>query len=179
MSDRELAPGQIVELLASKHKGFYLVQHVKDEGEKLTLDVLPETAWDITDPVARKHKSRALEFNKTYRHLVKIVPAHAPICRECGMMWPCSHHKETAQVNQMMNEVEWEERKRERARETRRLARLRYETPGICPACQQPVTYGQPSQTFTTNAVIAGGPPVTYHVSRHCCVDVKHHSMTD
>lgn len=44
----------------------------------------------------------------------------------------------------------------------------RYETPGICPACQEPVTHRQKSETFP-NVMVPLGPPVTFHAGRQNC----------
>jgi hypothetical protein len=45
----------------------------------------------------------------------------------------------------------------------------RFETPGVCPACSEPVSARQKSITFDGNVEIPGGAPVTYHVGRGGC----------
>lgn len=51
-----------------------------------------------------------------------------------------------------------------------RMERMnRYATPGVCPACSEPVTDKQKSITFADNIETPVGPPVTYHVGRVGC----------
>jgi hypothetical protein len=44
-----------------------------------------------------------------------------------------------------------------------------FETPGVCPACSEPITLRQKSVTFEDNIEIPGGPPLTYHAGRSGC----------
>lgn len=51
----------------------------------------------------------------------------------------------------------------------RSAARMaRYETPGVCPHCQEIVTHRQERETFP-NVVVPGGAPVTFHAGRRGC----------
>jgi hypothetical protein len=45
----------------------------------------------------------------------------------------------------------------------------RYMMPGVCPACNEPITSRQKAiVTFDENIEIPGGPPVTFHRRRGC-----------
>lgn len=78
---------------------------------------------------------------------------HYPVCGLCGEPTPCR------------------EREADRITEHELTVMARYETPGVCPACQEPVTGRQKSITFTDNIRVPGGPSVTYHVGRERCRD--------
>lgn len=76
--------------------------------------------------------------------------SHYPVCRECQEPIPC---------------------RAEAASEYAQAASARmgrYEIPGICPACEEPVTDRQKSVTFEGNLEIPGGPAVTFHTRRGC-----------
>ena len=75
---------------------------------------------------------------------------HYPICATCYEPLPC---------REQMAEVV-------AAGSARRMGR--YETPGICPSCAEPVTARQESRTFADNLEVIGGPPVTFHLRRKC-----------
>jgi hypothetical protein len=75
---------------------------------------------------------------------------HYPVCSACGEPTPCRE-----KIGQRVG-----------ARELERMER--YETQGICPACQTPVTYRQRSLTFPDNVELPGGPPVTFHRRKRC-----------
>jgi len=75
---------------------------------------------------------------------------HYPVCSACGEPTPCRE-----KIGQRVG-----------AREMKRMER--YETQGICPACQTPVTYRQRSLTFPDNVELPGGPPVTFHRRKRC-----------
>lgn len=75
---------------------------------------------------------------------------HYPICAQCHEPLPCR--------DQMAQRVS-----------TEAMAHMsRYEMAGVCPACEEPVTGRQKSQTWPDNAVIPQGPPVTFHLRRQC-----------
>ena len=42
----------------------------------------------------------------------------------------------------------------------------RYDIPGLCPACSEPVTSRHKVMTFEENLRVPLGPPVTFHVGR-------------
>lgn len=76
---------------------------------------------------------------------------HYPVCAKCLEPVPC--REEMAE--------------REAAKASAHMSR--YETPGTCPACEEPVTVRQRSMTFPDNMEIPGGPAVTFHVGRYGC----------
>jgi hypothetical protein len=78
-------------------------------------------------------------------------PGRFPVCSCCGEPAPC-------RVQLREDTVE------------RELARMRrFETPGQCPACGEPVRKDQPAVRFPVNLEVPLGPPVTYHVGSTRC----------
>lgn len=76
--------------------------------------------------------------------------AHFPTCGTCGEPSPCR----VLTAERLAGRV---------------MARFnRYETAGICPACEEPVTSRQRSHTWQENAEVVGGPPVMFHLRRRC-----------
>lgn len=174
--DNRPAPGDTIQIIRSEFAGYYRVIRTTERDGKPVYDLLPEDAWEIADPVNQRSHRISLSLPVAS---ARTVGEHAPVCRTCGKLWPCTHVKNIRQLDQDIQDLEEQERKRHRARGQRRRFRARYLVPGVCPACQKPVTFGQPSQTFDTNAIIKNGPPVTFHVSRKCGIDTRHHSMHD
>lgn len=79
------------------------------------------------------------------------IDEHYPVCVQCGEPTPCR------------------ERVGERVAAAEMADMTRYETPGVCPACTEPVTRRQKYQTFQENTQIPGGAPVTFHIGRRQC----------
>lgn len=79
-----------------------------------------------------------------------VLREHYGLCVHCDELLPC-------------REVMAERWAQENAK---RMSR--YETPGMCPACLQPVTTRQKSETLP-NVVVPLGPPVTFHAGRKGC----------
>jgi hypothetical protein len=75
---------------------------------------------------------------------------HYPVCAACREPVPCRE----------------EMARRVSAASVQRIDR--YLTPGVCPACLQPVSSRQRAITFGENVEIPAGPPVTYHLRRRC-----------
>lgn len=98
-----------------------------------------------------KHRGRDLHIEARGAHWDVFRSEHYPICAKCSEPRPC--REEMAE--------------RVSAAAAQRFAR--YETPGICPACEKPVTARQKSMTFADNLEVLGGPPVTFHVNRAGC----------
>lgn len=119
-----------------------------------------ESAVVVLRPVSNISGATACEEDRHLRHRWGrswyVYPdEHFPLCSQCGEPTPC-------------REV-LAERATERLVE-RELARMaRFENPGVCPACGEPVTGRQKSLTFAENVEIPGGPPVTFHVGRSAC----------
>lgn len=75
---------------------------------------------------------------------------HYPVCRSCGDLMPCRE--------QLIEQTVQAERERLR----------RYDIPGICPACEEPVSQRQLRQTWPQNLVAPTDQPVTFHLRRQC-----------
>ena len=78
------------------------------------------------------------------------LPEHYAVCHKCGEIPPCS-------------EVWTEWVVAEHAKQD-----ARYDTEGICPSCQEPVTGRQKSHRFEDNLRVPLGPPVTFHARSRC-----------
>lgn len=76
---------------------------------------------------------------------------HYPMCASCAEPLPCRE--------QMASKIA--------AASVRQMDR--YSMPGVCPACEEPVTSRQKSLTLPDNLEIPGGPPVTFHAGRVEC----------
>lgn len=76
---------------------------------------------------------------------------HYPICAQCHEPVPCR-----------------EEMARKIGEKAEQDA-ARYEIPGVCPACSEPVTSRHKVMTFEDNLRVPFGPPVTFHVGRREC----------
>lgn len=75
---------------------------------------------------------------------------HYALCIHCGELSPCR------------------DRMAERQAEKQTAHMSRYETPGVCPACMEPVTHRQARETFP-NIYVPLGEPVTFHAGRRAC----------
>lgn len=80
----------------------------------------------------------------------RYTDEHYPVCHHCQEPVPCRDRM----VEQFMTQAA--ERNR------------RYEIPGVCPACEQPVTERQIRQTWTENLIVPTGGPVTFHLRKRC-----------
>ena len=81
---------------------------------------------------------------------VYLLDERYPVCSHCHELMPCSDTHIGAQVEADARRTE------------------RFETPGICPACLEPVTGRQQSVTFGDNLHVPLGPPVTFHTRTRC-----------
>lgn len=75
---------------------------------------------------------------------------HYGLCVHCGELLPCRDRMAEQQA----------------LLQTERMAR--YETPGVCPECLEPVTDRQDRETFP-NIYVPLGPDVTFHAGRKKC----------
>lgn len=80
---------------------------------------------------------------------VMTLPERYAICSCCGDLAPCRHEVEDRAVDAALTRA------------------ARFEQPGVCPACREPVTTRQQSVTLP-NVVVPLGPPVTYHMRLKC-----------
>lgn len=104
------------------------------------------TSGDVRD---RDH-DRHFRYGGRFGSLDVYADDHYPICAQCHEPIPCR--------DKMVERIS------EQA-----IARMgRFEVPGICPACSEPVTRRQESQTWPDNAVVFQGPPVTFHLRSRC-----------
>lgn len=103
------------------------------------------------DPVAHLSQQVSVRLSGWRRRALPMYPdEHWPSCARCAEPLPCRER--------MAAKIAAAE-----------LAKLgRYETAGVCPACQEPVTARQQSLTFSENLVLPGGPPVTFHQRSRC-----------
>lgn len=101
------------------------------------------------DPTVAAHSKDLHLVGSGYRPF-PVLHEHYGLCVHCKELLPC------------------------RATIAERIAKraasqmARYETPGVCPACQEPVTHRQASETFP-NVMVPIGPPVTFHAGRRAC----------
>lgn len=90
----------------------------------------------------------------------QVLSDHYALCVRCGDLMPCR------------------EQVADRVIERMRRKSARYEIPGVCPACGEPVTERQKSTTLA-NTVIPSGPPVTFHAGRHRCRDAMERYLVE
>ena len=79
-----------------------------------------------------------------------VLEERYPVCSHCHQLMPCSDSYITGQMDAAVQ------------------AAARFETPGVCPSCMEPVTSRQRSITFETNLHVPLGPPVTFHTRTRC-----------
>lgn len=79
-----------------------------------------------------------------------VLPEHYAVCVHCSTLLPCRHTTAQEAGEAALKRME------------------RYETPGICPACSEPISARQKSITFQENVELLLGPPVTFHRRREC-----------
>lgn len=103
-----------------------------------------------TDVRARDHDKHFRVGGERTATLYLYTDTHYPICAECHEPLPCR--------DQMAEQVSTKAAEQ----------MVRYEVPGVCPACSEVVTHRQRSQTWPDNAVIPGGPPITFHLRGKC-----------
>lgn len=89
------------------------------------------------------------------------LPEHYAVCRICGQLSPC-------ECSLMADRME----------EDAQIAH-RFETPGVCPECLEPVTDRQGSRTFEVNLFVPAGPPVTFHTRKRCSESERQGSLRD
>jgi hypothetical protein len=90
------------------------------------------------------------KHGRVVSHRWPILDEHYPVCVKCGDLTPC---REVTADKTAAASIE-------RA--------SRYETAGVCPACEEVVTHRQKSITWQQNMVAILGPPVTFHLRSKC-----------
>lgn len=101
------------------------------------------------DPRARDHDKSYTIRSSHYRWHV-YSDEHFPVCATCGDPMPC--REQTASE--------------ETAAELKHMTR--FETPGVCPACREPITARQKFRMFEENVIVPLGSPVTFHTRGSC-----------
>jgi hypothetical protein len=122
------------------------VQQAGDHYAPYAIVLRPVDAGD--DP---KDRGRDVHLESRGHYWDVYPDEHYPVCASCLEPLPC-RERMAEQVSRKAGE--W---------------MARFETPGICPACEKPVSFRQRSMTFAENVEIPGGPPVTFHVGRYGC----------
>lgn len=80
---------------------------------------------------------------------------HYPVCAVCHEPQPCRDQlieKEVTEASERMQ---------------------RYEIPGVCPSCSEPVTTRHLRQTWPDNLVTMSGQPVTFHLRQKCADEAR------
>lgn len=88
--------------------------------------------------------------HKPSRSDLPVIHEHYGLCVHCGQLLPCREMEVQRYTDQ----------------EVKRMKR--YDQPGVCPACEEPVTRRMESERFA-NIVVPGGPSVTFHMGRRAC----------
>jgi hypothetical protein len=121
-------------------------EHPKYPGSSCTVLQLRPIEATVTD-------GANLDIHRGWRSrysLPEVLTAHYALCVHCGDLMPCREQMAERASTAVMKAMEM------------------YETPGICPACGDPVTHRMQSETFP-NVVVPLGAPVTFHMGRRGC----------
>ena len=122
------------------------VDHPDGSGRILTVLRLRPVDATVADGA-----SRDVHRGSVYRSdLPRVLPEHYALCVRCGDLMPCREMVAEKSANQAMKVMS------------------RYEVPGVCPACGDPVTSRMRSETFP-NVVVPLGSDVTFHMGRRYC----------
>ena len=97
-----------------------------------------------------KRKRLHFAFPRWPDRRVWKLPEHYAICRCCQQLPPCQQVYTDAIYQQSQANA------------------ARYETAGVCPACQEVVTDRQRSFLFATNLYVPLGPQVVFHARQRC-----------
>jgi hypothetical protein len=145
----KLEPGDI---LAWEH-AVYRVQLVEsrptDHDENCPVRVIMRPIEITGDDVRDRDHDRALKAPEHYYW--QVYPTeHYPICVKCQEPLPCREQMIEQVAAASAEDFE------------------RYSTPGVCPACDKPVSSRQKSISWPDNVVVPFGPPVTFHLRNEC-----------
>lgn len=103
------------------------------------------------DPRARDYD---VHLHVSPWHRLDVYPdEHYPVCAKCLEPMPCRERKVTEIAERAAKAAD------------------AHSVPGVCPACQEPITGRQRVMTFEENLLIPFGPPVTFHSGRRGCRD--------
>jgi hypothetical protein len=143
----ELKPGT---LMPFEHAVWRIVEtkYIEEHGDRPCTVVVRPISITADDPRSRDHD---LHLGSDKYHLWYIYPdEHYPICAACHEPLPCRERMAEQISGQQAERFE------------------RFTMAGVCPACQEPVSSRQKSLTMEDNAVVPGGPPVTFHLRAKC-----------
>jgi hypothetical protein len=151
-----LQPG---ELVAFEHAVWRVVEvHPKPQDEQYPWRVILRPAHINTGDVRDRDHDKAYKAGK--HAWWDVYPnEHYPICVTCHEPLPCR--------DQMAAKISAQEAEQFDC----------YTTAGICPACQEPVSQRQKSLTWEDNAVVPGGPAVTFHLRRACWSQARRYEL--
>lgn len=80
----------------------------------------------------------------------RFTSEHYPVCHNCGDLMPCREQLIEQAVQTAAEELR------------------RYDIPGVCPACEEPVSQRQLRQTWPRNLIALTDQPVTFHLRQQC-----------
>lgn len=149
---KDLHPGDVVAIdyPPMRHKPW--VVHSTRERE--------EGRWSLTlRPVGAQFDLAEFDTNLTMRRWarVEVLPEHYAVCHECGEIPPCRERWAAGIADAVA----------ERA--------ARYDVPGVCPACEEPITRRQKTIRFEENIYVPLGHPVTFHERAKCWGIAEHY----
>lgn len=138
------------EFVAFDHEVFRVIRvHEKPSDTERPWRVILRPAHINTGDVRDRDHDKA--YRATKHTWFDVYPnEHYPICATCKEPLPC--RDQMAEKLSARGAEEFE----------------RYTTAGVCPACQEPVSQRQKSMTWEDNAIVPGGPPVTFHMRSAC-----------
>lgn len=119
------------------------------KGRTTHVRVVPVSYQPTGDPVADRNAERPFTGGPKTRWGV-YPTEHYPICAACLEPMPCRHEVAAGIAKSAGEKFD------------------RYTEAGVCPACREVVSQRQRSVTWEDNAVVPGGPPVTFHLRRKC-----------
>lgn len=100
-------------------------------------------------------KRRGVRVSKgTRKPLWFILPEHYAVCRTCDQVPPCRDEWAASVADDVAKE------------------QARYDMPGVCPACREPVTTRQQSVTML-NVIVPLGVDVTFHRRGRCIASAE------
>lgn len=125
-------------------------RYFERRGAAPVMVVVRPVAITSDDPTARAHDLH-LSTRHSWPEWWVYRDEHYPMCGTCGEPTPCRESLGMRIAEQAMAQL------------------ARFEQPGVCPNCAEPITARQKSWTCPDNLEIPGGPPVTWHVGRGRC----------
>ncbi|GEM_PF-5965253 len=107
-------------------------------------------------PVAIGQRRQGSGSPRARVDVYEALDGHLPVCGHCGGLWPCQWLQIDEQTSKCL------------------ACAVRYEVPGVCPTCQEPVTGQQLRQTWSVNLYALEGP-VVFHLRVRCLREAEVH----